>query len=108
MDVATNIWGLPKDIDIKSLLLQLENHFQTTRYQVVCQPEDDSRSVRLALPNTSGPELYIYCYGQRADHYGVHIEYPYLSDTNYSDTLEIHENISFDQLANIISINLCS
>jgi hypothetical protein len=48
----------------------------------------------------------VFTYGQKEDCYGVHIEYPNLAETNYSDTLEILENITFDQLVSVMSVNL--
>jgi len=103
-----NIWALNKDNAIKSLLLQLESHFQEGKYLLVDRAEDDFRSIRLMGLETSDIELYIYCFGQSEDHYGVHIEYPNLNDTNFSDTLEIHEDLSFDQLSNLIAVNFGS
>ncbi|WP_455366904.1 hypothetical protein, partial [Kaarinaea lacus] len=51
-------------------------------------------------------QLYVFTYGQEVDHYGVHVEYPNLEETNYSDTIETHENISFHHLVSIITTNL--
>lgn len=110
-----NIWSMNKDVSIKTLLLLLESHFEHGGYDIASRPEDDFRSIRLTPPEpddsetdnsvVNNVELYIYTYGQQEDHYGVHIEYPNLIETNYSDTVEILENISFEQLANIIAIN---
>lgn len=101
-----NIWAVNKDNTIKSLLIQLANFISDDQYKIICRPEDDLRSVRLAQTDNSNTELYIYSYGQQEDHYGVHIEFPNLIETNYSDTLEIHENLSFEQVLNLIVINL--
>lgn len=101
-----NIWALDKDTNIKSLLLKLEYHFQHSRYKIICRGEEDFRSVRLANHDEPNVELYIYCYGQQQDHYGIHIEYPHSNSPHYSDLVEIHENISFEQLVTIISTNL--
>ena len=45
-------------------------------------------------------------HGQEEDHYGVHIEFPDINENNYGDTLEIYENMSLEQVVNLIHINL--
>ena len=101
-----NIWALEKDTSIKHLLLLLAQQFQEGCYEIIDNPSDDKRAIRLANPPATSVQLYIFTYGQEEDSYGVHIEYPNLEETNYSDTLEIHENISFEHLVSIITTNL--
>ena len=101
-----NIWALEKDTSIKHLLLLLAQQFQEGCYEIIDNPSDDKRAIRLANPPATSGQLYIFTYGQEEDSYGVHIEYPNLEETNYSDTLEIHENISFEHLVSIITTNL--
>lgn len=101
-----NIWALEKDTSIKHLLLLLAQQFQDGCYEIIDNPSDDKQAIRLANSPVTSVQLYIFTYGQEEDSYGVHIEYPNLQETNYSDTLEIHENISFDHLVNIITTNL--
>jgi hypothetical protein len=67
---------------------------------------DDERAIRLANPAATSVQLYIFTYGQEEGCYGVHIEYPNLQETNYSDTMEIRENVSFERLLSIMTTNL--
>lgn len=84
----------------------LAEQFQPGSYQIIESPIDDDRAIRLVNPNATGAQLYVFTYGQEEGCYGVHIEYPDLQETNYSDTIEIHENLSFSSLVNIMTINL--
>jgi hypothetical protein len=101
-----NIWASKKDISIKHLLLMLAEQFHPGSYEIVESELDDERAIRLANPVATGAQLYVFTYGQEEGCFGVHIEYPDLQETNYSDTIEIHENISFYSLVNIMTINL--
>ena len=80
--------------------------FQPGSIEIILSNEDDARSVRLKNPQAPDTQVYVFTYGQEEGRFGVHIEYPDLQETNYSDTIEIHENISFNNLANLITINL--
>ena len=101
-----NIWASKKDISIKHLLLLLAEQFQHGSYDIVESNLDDERAVRLVNPLITGIQLYVFTYGQKEGCYGVHIEFPDLQETNYADTLEIHENISFNNLVSIITTAL--
>ncbi|WP_455222608.1 hypothetical protein [Kaarinaea lacus] len=101
-----NIWALKKDTSIKHLLLMLSQEFGTGSFEIIDNPSDDNRAIRLTNLLATGAQLYVFTYGQEQGCYGVHIEYPNLNETNYSDTLEILENISFDSLVSIITTNL--
>ena len=84
----------------------LAEKFQPGSYEINENRLDDERAIRLTNSLQTGAELYIFTYGQKEGYYGVHIEYPDLQETNYSDTIEIHENISFDGLVSIMITNL--
>jgi hypothetical protein len=97
-----NIWALKKDTSIKHLLLLLAHQFEDGCYEIIDSSLDDQRAVRLANPAASAAQLYVFTYGQNEGCYGVDVEYPDLRENNYSDTIESHENVSFDSLVNII------
>lgn len=101
-----NIWAADKDISIKHLLLLLNDIFQPDSFEIVVSEDDDARAVRLKNPQSPNTQLYIFTYGQEQERYGLHIEFPNLEETNYSDTLEIYENVTFESLVRIIATNL--
>jgi hypothetical protein len=101
-----NIWSLKKDVSIKHLLLMLTEHFQQNSYEILDNPMDDQRAVRLENPMVPGIQLYVFTYGQLEGCYGVHIEFPNLHETNFADTLEIHENVSLDNIIKLIITTL--
>ena len=84
----------------------LAEQFQPESYQIVESQMDDDRAIHLANPPATTAQLYVFTYGQEEGCYGVHIEYPDLQETNYNDTIEIHENISFSSLVSIMITNL--
>jgi hypothetical protein len=101
-----NIWAADKDISIKHLLLLLSDLFQPDSFEIIVNEDDDAKAVRLKNPKVRETQIYIYTYGQEEGRYGVHIEFPNLQETNYSDTIEIFENVSFDSLVNMLVTNL--
>jgi len=101
-----NIWASKKDISIKHLLLLLDEGFKPGAYQIIDNDADDACSVRLSNTTITPTVLYIFTFGQREGHYGVHIEYPDIQETNYYDTVEIYENINFDHLVEVIRMKL--
>lgn len=101
-----NIWALKKDVSVKHLLLMLTSRFGEGRFEILASADDDLRAVRLINPGSPETQLYVYTYGQAAERYGVHIEYPDRQDVNFRDTMDIYEDLSFDDLVNIIMINL--
>ena len=101
-----NIWASKKDIDIKHLLLMLTERFQPNSFEIIDSPSDNEKSIRMGNIALTDTQLYVFTYGQDTDLYGVHIEYPNRLETNYNDTLEIYENISFSTLVNIMITNL--
>lgn len=75
-------------------------------YNLVEDPPDDMRSVRLGNSGVTDTTVYIFTYGQEEEHYGVHIEYPNLTETNYKDTIDTYENIPLSTLVNMLITHL--
>lgn len=101
-----NIWALDKDTGIKHLLLMLEQELGSEALECIVNDDEDPRSIRLTNPQEPKMCVYIFTYGQDADHYGAHIEYPSFEDSNTSDTLELFDNLSFDALLDILKTDL--
>ena len=49
---------------------------------------------------------YIYTYGHEDERYGIHIEYPVENDIEYSDTMDIYENMSYVRLLELLKVHL--
>ena len=101
-----NIWASDKHFRIKHLMLLLAHEFQPGALQVKDNDEVDPRAIRLCNPPQTPVNVYIYTYGQDTDRYGAHIEYPELSDTEISNTVDIYDNISYEKLADLIQTYL--
>jgi len=101
-----NIWATNKDITIKHCLLMLNEVFQPGSVEFIVSKDDDDKAVRLKNPLIPDTQIYIFTYGQEEGLYGVHIEFPNLQETSYSDTMEIYENVTFESLVDILAVNL--
>ena len=101
-----NIWALNKDDSIRHLLLMLEDELGDDAFCIVDNVDDDFRATRLVNPVDSCISVYVYTYGQEDERYGAHIEYPDLSETKSSDTLEIYDNLSFLTLVDLLKAEL--
>lgn len=98
-----NIWALKKDITIKHLLLLLSDELGPATF-VIADPEGvDERAVRLCHADDDGIAAYVYTYGQAAEHYGVHLEYPLLPDNAMNNLVEEYDDIGFDRLAAMLA-----
>ena len=97
-----NIWAADKDATIKHLLLLLSLDLSETRYVILDDKNTDSRAVRLAHTDNSGHCIYIYTYGQKSEHYGVHLEYPQLDNINPGDAIETYDDLNYNQLLELL------
>ena len=102
--MQVNPWALDKHDSIKHLVLLLAHEPGFERLDITADAELDERAVRLRF---SGAETsaYVYTYGQQQQHYGVHLEYPELTD-NLSLQDVIHENLVYERLLNVLSMHL--
>lgn len=100
-----NIWSLDKQHTIKHLLLRLEEEFGKDAFHVVEPHDTHELSVRIA-PSDESVTIYLYRYGQRSEHYGVHIEFPTTVGTPISQDEERYDDVPFDRLVAMLSLYL--
>lgn len=102
-----NIWALDKQHTIKHLLLRLEEHFGKDAFHLLDPQGTNQLSVRIA-PLDESMTIYLYCYGQRSGHYGVHFEFPTTIGTAVTQDEEIYDDVPFPRLIDMLSLHLCS
>lgn len=101
-----NIWALDKDLSIKHVLLLLTETLGESSFCINTDPELDLMAVRLYKPGEEEMCAYLYTYGQEAERYGVHLEYPQLLETAASKTIEMQEDLDFEQLVAVLQVHL--
>lgn len=106
MATAFNIWACAKDVDIKHLLLLLQEEFAEPPYHIGSDDNTDARAIRLQHPD-GDYAMYIYTYGQQPGKYGVHLEYANDLDRRVSDTLEVFDDLDYAQLLALIKVQFC-
>lgn len=100
-----NIWALDKDLRIKHLLLLLSERLGSQSFAIDAA-STDTMAVRIYKPDEQDMSAYLYTYGQDADRYGVHLEYPLLVGTATSKTIEMQEDLDFEQLVAVLQVHL--
>ena len=100
-----NIWALEKDISIKCLLLMLRETFGAETFDVIAPGEGHPQSINLIRPDVKNLHAYIYTYGQKAECYGIHLEYPSSVDSLRFDTTEILEDVRYERLVDILAVH---
>ena len=97
-----NIWSLDKPSTIKHLLLTLEEHFGKESFRLVEPEATNPLSIRIA-PCDATNTLYIYAYGQRQGHFGLHLELPQGSDASLEES---YDDLPYAHLIEVISLYL--
>ena len=102
-----NIWSLSKHRSIKALLFKLERRLGGG---VVCiheEEEEDGHMLDITLhkPQQPAVQAYIYIYGQRFDHYGLHLEFPYDPGSQYQDTTQVYDDYTADQVVTALALH---
>lgn len=100
-----NIWALQKDLSIKHLLLMLVETFGKEQLDIPAPEEGHPCSIMLTNFPAGDLFAYIYTYGQAVEHYGIHLEYPSLADSQRFDTTEILEDLSYERLVEILAVH---
>lgn len=100
------VWSLEKDETIKHALILLFSHFGEGDLVANADELCNDRAISLMHKHDRTVRVYIYTYGHDSERYGVHVEYPASPTTYPMDYPGSYENISFDQLAEIVESNL--
>jgi hypothetical protein len=101
----TNLWALDKHSTIKHLLLRLQQDMGEETFNVLDAERLHTQSIRIGAEQTPAT-AYLYTYGQAAQRYGVHLEYPYNEESNTSELEEIYEELRYNQLLEIVKLHL--
>lgn len=75
-----NIWACDKSLSIRALLLVLAQDAQLSQLSYSLTEDANSDAIRLNDERLPGLSAYVYCYGQRSEHYGLDLEYPAIPD----------------------------
>jgi len=100
-----NIWALKKDARIKRVLLLLSEQLGAQRFVINETAVMANDAVRLSANDDSGFSIYLYTYGQAQNHYGVELEYPQQTEIGMSQPVETQDNLSFQQLLNLLQMH---
>jgi hypothetical protein len=101
----TNLWGLKKDISIKHLLLLLQQDMGKDGFTLISADQLDNYSIRLGSTLTTAT-AYLYTYGQRADRYGLDLEYPVNVERDITQQEQSYEDLRYDWLLEILKQHL--
>lgn len=101
-----NIWALAKEDALKALLIQLMQVIDQQAIKVIDPTPEDKTSIGLAKPDEPAIWAYVYTYGQRPAHYGVHLQFPHLPDNQVDGAIDAQENVSFTALVDILITHL--
>ena len=102
-EAGVNIWALDKDQGIRHLLLLLQEQLGQHAFRMDNQTRTDARAIYLRDPLDSAMSAYIYTVGQPDGRYGVHLEYP--DAAVEANRFNVHENLSFRVLADLLAIH---
>ena len=100
-----NIWALNKDESIKLLLLLLRERVGADNLVLSDRQGLGSQALRLAKHDDPLISAYLYTYGQDEGRYGIHLEYPQHDGADISSSLDVHENVGIDALADMLSVH---
>ncbi len=98
-----NVWAIDKDLPLKVLLLELVHRYGENTLALNAQ-EQHQQAIDLRLAECNGSSVYIYTFAQRPDRYGIDLRYPISAHNSVGE----HENLSIDQVLEVIAIHLFS
>lgn len=97
-----NIWSLKKDVYLKHLLLVLTERFGTEVFALTERWAGDVQALGIVRADMPGVSAYVYTYGQTAGRFGVELEYPDPWDSVTLGVAKQKEDISLDDLVEIL------
>lgn len=106
LDSARQVWGLQKHESIKHVLILLFGYFGEGELVANTDELCHERAISLMHKHDRTVRIYIYTYGHDSDRYGVHVEYPVAPLPEQPAYAACCENVSFEQLADIVELNL--
>lgn len=59
--------------------------------------------VSLVKPDQPEVRAYVYIYGQLKDIYGIHLEYPFNTENEYSNSSPFYEDLTLKQVIKILT-----
>jgi hypothetical protein len=98
-----NVWAIDKDMPLKLLLLELVHRYGENTLALNTR-EQHYKAIDLCRLNEPALSAYIYTFGQNAGRYGIDLKYP-ISNNNIVGE---NENLTLDQILEILSIHLFS
>lgn len=98
-----NVWAINKDMPLKLLLLELV-HCYGENTLALKEQEQHYKAIDLCLPNEPSLSAYIFTFAQMPGRYGIDLRYP----ISAHNIVGGNENLSLDQILEIISIHLFS
>lgn len=98
-----NVWAINKDIPLKLLLLELVHCYGENTLALNNQ-EQHFQAIELSRLNDPGLSAYVYTFGQNNGRYGIDLKYSISANNSVGE----NENLSLDQIIEIISTHLFS
>ncbi len=96
-----NVWAINKDTPLKLLLLEWVQRYGENMLALNNQ-EQHFQAIELCLLSDASLSAYVYPFGQNAGRYGIDLKYPISTHNIVGE----HENLSLDQIIEIIAIHL--
>ena len=98
-----NVWAIDKDIPLKLLLLELVHRYGENTLALNNQ-EQHFQAIDLCTITEPDISAYIYTFGQSSGRYGIDLKYPISTHNIVGE----NENLTLDQIIEILSIHLFS
>lgn len=99
--MSFNIWALPKDKNVRALLLKLEQRLGNGSFALSPRRCEHPGAVVLCKPDQEEVVAYLYTFGQEPGSFGLHLEYPVFPGQNVAPP-DIHENIGLEKVADLL------